>query len=323
MARPQDGTSLGWDALAPGSGRDALTVTTTDALSATSADTVAVEYGPDALAVGYGADTPAHGYGGDALAVRYGAATPAVGDPLAAPVLGDTVGDSLTAYGDATAAGRPDSRRTAGRPTPRPGPVAPGSAPTDEVARERGAGRAAMTGQAAAGRAASAARSRPARGRQPSPVPRPRPSGSTSASRRSGQPGAGGPRAASSSGQPGAGSTPRPTGAGAATRRQGPTWEELLRIGAQGQPGGGRAPAHGERYGGPPHDVPGPRGHGPVRTSPPRLDRISRPTGTVPWAGRSGWDDFLAGTAGAGKQPSGADVARALLKAFRRSLRDR
>ena len=50
----------------------------------------------------------------------------------------------------------------------------------------------------------------------------------------------------------------------------------------------------------------------------------------MPWAdgsGRSGWDDFFAGMggtgSGSGKQPSGAEVARALLEAFRRGLRDR
>jgi len=74
-------------------------------------------------------------------------------------------------------------------------------------------------------------------------------------------------------------------------------------------------PAPGQWYGGPSHDVPRPGGRG--RPVPP-------PTGTVPWGGRSGggWDDFFAGTGGTargGRSPSGAEIARALIEAFRRS----
>ena len=100
-------------------------------------------------------------------------------------------------------------------------------------------------------------------------------------------------------------------------------------MGAQGPPAGGR-PASGESYGGPPHDAPGPRGRDPEPTPPRWANRTSRPTGTVPWTGgtgRSGWDDFFAGSGGtsggSGKQPSGAEVARALLEAFRRNRRNR
>ena len=254
MARPPDGTAPGWDALAPASGSDALAVAAADALSATSlvasADALAVGYRTDALAVGDRTDALA---AGDA---------PATGDLPAAPVLGDTFGDSLTAYGDATAADRPDTRRAPGRRTPRPGPVPPAAAATDERspgdrARGRAAGRAARTGPADAGR-------QPRRG---APTP--------------------GPRRAGGTGYSAAGSGRSRTG----------------------QPGSGSG--------------------GPVPTSPRWANRTSRPTGTVPWAGpsaRSGWDDLIAGTggtAGSGKQPSGAEVARALLEAFRRSLRDR
>ena len=68
-----------------------------------------------------------------------------------------------------------------------------------------------------------------------------------------------------------------------------------------------------------------------VRVWTPRGGQPDRPTdrhGAVAGgSGGSGWDDFFAGTGGtsggSGKQPSGAEVARALLEAFRRSLRDR
>lgn len=278
MARPPDGTAPGWDALAPASGSDALAVAAADALSATS-----VVASADALAVGYRADALAVGYRTDALAAGDAQAT---GDLPAAPVLGDTFGDSLTAYGDATAADRPDTRRAPGRRTPRPGPVPPAAASTDErspgdSARGRAAGRAARTGPADAGR-------QPRRG---APTPGPR---------RAARPGVGGSTTAiGRTGRAGSGSGTGGTGYSAAGSGRSRT----------GQPGSGSG--------------------GPVPTSPRWANRTSRPTGTVPWAGpsgRSGWDDFI-GTGGisggSGKQPSGAEVARALLEAFRRSLRDR
>jgi hypothetical protein len=402
MARPPDGTSPAWDALVPASRWDALAVAATDALSTTytapAPDALAVGYGADALAVGYGADALAVGYGADALAVGYGADALAVGggratgDPLAAPAMADGFGESLSAYGDATATGPSDSRRARGSRTPGPGPVRPGprteddrsaaSAPTPVrggAARGRAVDRAARTGQAdpvrQPRRAAptpaptSRPRSAAARGRTNQPGASPTPgrtrqpgagppgavspstsgatgragwagrqatSSPTSGADWAGQQGTGGPDSgadrtrrqatggsAAAIGPAGAGQVG--TGrAGAAARRRGPTWEELGRMGAQGPPDGRRRPAPGEWYGGPPHDVPAPRGQGPVPTPPRWANRTTRPTGTVPWAGGSGWADFVAGTSGgSGKPPSGAAVARALLEAFRRSRRDR
>jgi hypothetical protein len=75
---------------------------------------------------------------------------------------------------------------------------------------------------------------------------------------------------------------------------------------------GGDRPGAGEWYGGRPQDVPPP---------PPWT---TRPTGTVPWADRSGGgrNDFFAGMGGTsrgGRSPSGTDIIRALVEAFRRS----
>ena len=291
MAGPPDGTAPGWDALAPASGSDALAVSAADARSATY-----VAASADALAVGYRADALAAGD------------SPTTGDPLAAPVLGDTFGDSLTAYGDATAADRPDSRRAPGRRTPRPGPVPPATAPTDDdrspgdPAGGRADGRAARTGSADAGRQPR----RPA----PAPVPRraarPGVGGSTTATGRTGR-----PRPGSGTGGTGY------SGAGSGTSRTGAAGSSTGRTGYSGA-GSGTS-----RTG-------GPRGQGPVPTPPRWANRTSRPTGTVPWAGRSdgsGWDDFFAevgGTSGgSGQRPSGTEVARALLEAFRRSRRNR
>jgi hypothetical protein len=95
-------------------------------------------------------------------------------------------------------------------------------------------------------------------------------------------------------------------------------------------PARGRAAGSGGSYGGAPEDVPSERGQGPGWSAPWWAGPAGRPTGTVPWeggSGRSGWDDLFAGTRGtagrSGRQPSGAEVARALLDAFRRGMRDR
>jgi translation initiation factor IF-2 len=316
MTRPRDGSSLGWDALAPGPDRDPLAVTAAVPDPALGWDALTPASGRDALSlsdalsaspVPPSADALAAGYVLDALAAR----DPATDDPTAAPALRDTVGDALTAYGDATAAGPVGARPAAGRRTPRSGPVPPAGAgtdrPPDDTAGRSGAAGAAPTGQPPAGGR---------RAGRPRPGARPRPGGSSSGIPRSGQPGATGAAAARRA-QPGAGSTARPPGTAAAAGRRGPAWSDL-RTGAQLPPGAGRpAPPVPGRV---PGQVPGGRG-GPARTRSPWSDRSTGPTGTVPWSGRSGWDDYFGGTSG--RQPTGAEVARALLQAFRRRLRDR
>jgi hypothetical protein len=353
MTRPSDGIYPAWDATAPASGRDALAVATADTLSTTDTALSATADTLSATGTAPSADALAVGYGTDALG------SPAAGGPLS--VLGaDYWGDPLTAYGDATAVDRAD-RRATGRRAPRPGPVPPAAAEdrSPDDAGGRTAGRAPSPGPAAAGRApspgpAAAGRERRA-GSTPSPrrTPRPgarastaataRPATGSSAGRtssgtsRTGSPGTGSgtgraayPAAGSGSrtGYPGSGSGTGRAGAAGAGSGTGRAAYPAAGSGTGRAGSSGRSSGSGEWYGGPPHDVPAPRGRGSVPTPPPWANRTTRPTGTVPWAGgsrRSGWDDFLAGMGGdgSGKQPSGAEVARALLDAWRRSRRDR
>ena len=341
MTGASDGTSPGWDATAPVSGWDPLAVTAGDALPAAyTAPSAYTAPFPDALATGYAGDALA---AGDA---------PATADPRAAPVLGDAFADSLTTYGDATAADGPD-RRGADRRAPRPGPVPPVTAddrPTEvtgrartgpaDAARQRPGGPApssrrtsrpatrgsgaatARTGRPAAGPAAATGRTaRPPAG---SAAGTGRPGSSAG---RPGSAGTGSAGGRSRGGQPGAGSAPgggRTGTGGSVAGRRGATWEDLTRM---GPPPGGQPAGSGQSYGGPPPDPPPPRGRG---SAPPWQDRPSRPTGTVPWvggSGRSGWDDFFAGAGGtsdgSGTQPSSAEVARAMLDALRRNRRPR
>ena len=324
MARPPDATAPGWDALAPASGSDALAVAAADALSATS-----VVASADALAVGYRADALAVGYRADALAAGD---SPATGDLPAAPVLGDTFGDSLTAYGDATAADRPGTRRAPGRRTPRPGPVPPAAASTDDDGHPATPRAGALpaeprrTGPADAGRQPRRARpdsrppprrtarrrrvhhrDRPDRAAQPE---RRRAAGSRriglrrepDGSRRLG----GRWAAAADVGRPRA-----DRGAGSAGRRDATDVRAAVRPAAARRSRAARSgsgpdsPAVGEPD--QPTDRHGPVG-GPVRRV--RLGRLLRRARAAP-------------SGGSGKRPSGAEVARALLEAFRRSLRDR
>lgn len=324
MARPRDAVSPAWDALAPVSGWDALATPSTDALSATyEAPSV------DALAVGSGTDALAAGYRPDALAVGDGS----TGDPLAAPVLGDTFGDPLTTYGDATGASPPDTGRVPDRRAPRPGPVAPQTPDDASVADSRptaGVGRP-VGGRPVGGRPESG-RPRPdgRRARQPG-------SGRTSGTDRSRSSGTGSPTRSGSPGSvPGRTGSPNAGGTGGGSR---PTTS----IYGQSGTGGGGSPysggARGSRSGaGGPVPTAAEAGRtgaqgvrqGPGWGSPWWANQAGRPTGTVPWAagsGRSGWDEFFTGMGGtggeSGKQPSGTDVARALLAAFRRNMRDR
>ncbi|HEY7102444.1 MAG TPA: hypothetical protein VH573_12465 [Mycobacteriales bacterium] len=333
MVGPRDAVSPGWDALAPATGRDALAIPATDAFSATygesSADALSVEYRADALAAGTGDAGTGEAATGDA----------ATGDALAAAPIGDSFGDSLTAYGDATAA------QSGARPTPvrrrGPGPVPP--RPT--------AGDGSTAGTAQAGRAGTGRRGTGRESRGDGPTPRPRRAAGSAGGRTTPRTGSGGSTAgrtvrpgpaAGSSAYTGGSSTPtRPAPGSAysggsstlARRGSGPQAGGTGRSGAGGSApsGAGKGAAgSGESSGGPPDDVPGARGQVPTWSSPWWANRTGRPTGTVPWesrTGRSGWDDFFAGTGGSagrsGKQPSGAEVARALLQAFRRGMRDR
>jgi len=288
MARPD----TAWDAL---SGDPLLSrYEGGDALPGESAG----EYAGDALATGYQGDA----LGGAALADPLGGAAladaPGGSDPLAAPAgdgYGPATGDSLTAYGDATAAGRTDdlSRRATARRSPRPGPVPPRAADTPSPSPSR-ADRS--PGESSTGRGGSSTADGSSRRTRPPPTlestargpvagttdrrPRPRPTAAPTA--RTGPAG-------------------QPSRATADGRQQGLSWDEIIRPMAR-EPRGRRHRAN---------EVP---------AQPPWT---TRPTGTVPWTGRSGggWDDVVAGMGGTirgGRSPSGADVARAVIQAFRR-----
>jgi hypothetical protein len=337
MVGPRDAASSRWDALAPATSWDALAVPAGDALSATY-----VEPPTDALAVGYRADVLAAGGAATGDAAAGDAATR---DVLAAPAIdggvGDGFGDPLTAYADATAAGQPTGRPTpAHRPSPGPVPPRPADAgPAD----------AAQAGRAGTGRRGTG---RPSRGGGSTPSPR---RAAASAGRTTSRTGSGG-STAGRTGRPGSagastgGHTTRPgsaagggySGGSTTPARRDPAAGSSPYTGGAGtgRPGGagtgrsgaGRGPAAGSggSYRGPRDDVPGAGDQGPGWSPPWWANRIGRPTGTVPWeggSGRSNWDDFFSGLGGSGgrsgKQPSGAQVARALLEAFRRGMRDR
>jgi hypothetical protein len=308
--------------------------------------------GADPLsAVGYGGAGPAGTDPLSTVGAAFGSAlgnSPAGTDPLSTvgAAFGPTDG-SPAGYADPTAPG--DAPRwSATRATPRPGPVPPGptgpaaagsdarsTAPPSRRARPATRGTRGRPSTGTAAGADRTARSGPGTaggsGRTAQSGGRTAGAGSTG---RSG-PGtaAGSDRTAQSagrtagagwSGRSGAGTADRPgaaaqSGAGrSAGPRRGPTWEELNRIG----PPPPQARPYDRTPAGP---VRGRRGL-PV-PPPPWGDGTSRPTGTVPWSGRSGWDDFFAGmgdsAGGSRTPPSGADVARALLEAFRRGLRRR
>jgi hypothetical protein len=305
--RYEDGTGPygGGDPLAAGfTGADALAAGS-DAFGAGLAGADALAAGSDALGAGLagggfaGADTLAAGAATDAL--RAGSslpdalAAPALGDPLAR---GDAVGrDPLARYADATVTGGPartDRTDRTGRravPSPEPrgaaaGPGAPGRPDDQPAPRTR-------RGSPARGRGAQSGRPGYDRGR----------SGALPAAgaRRGGPP-----------------PDVRPRGNAGDPRRSGLSWEDLNRRGQQSP--------RGPRYGGPSPDS----GGRPQRLAPGR-GTPARPTGTVPWATQqsSGWDGFFAagpgGRGGAGgpmrsRPESGADIARAVLDVFLRSL---
>ena len=304
------------------------------------------------------ADALAVGYGGDALAVRYGA--DALGDRRDAGDRRPAARRRRSATPSATrspptATRPPPTTRGPAQPRPphpRPGPVPPGPA-ARPVAGDAGAGRtpgpagdrpAPVAAARSAARAAPAARCRRATRRTGSGEPAGRRLHRPAREDRPARTGAGGRQRSS-------------TGSGGSSRR--PDRRRPLDHGpAAGSrtaayPGGPRRAARIQRHGAPAQaganlGTPGPAGGvraertaGRRTTCPGRAVRVRAglprggrpapaPTGTVPWAGgsdRSGWDDLFAGTGGtagrSGRQPSGAEVARALLDAVRRGLRDR